>query len=387
MIGIVVWTHTALRLVPLRMSSDECVLPMDDTEMAKLRAEMLASTRSYDLTLTAGPIAAPIVAFMSYEAVARETRQAIEFFGQRNAWFSADGNSYEIEILAPTINGVVMPAIAIALGTLAATTISTLRERQLDVRERLNNELCDVELLRAALNALDDDDFTVPGASSALATQLLRDYVARLIFESKPGTETDLYEARQIADNELNQLAMLLHVTNDRHKRSESVSSVAMPLIANLASHRSARLADQAATYPAIHYAVLALTALSIIVSFLLESDQEVLRFLDAIQLRLLFAILVGCFSGLAALIIDLSDLNKGGFRITPTFAQLFAVRDNLDFDLCLKEAGVDPLRTILRLDDAPPMPLLFPTPPVNSVLHNGTVAVTRRDDAASDSS
>ena len=44
---------------------------------------------------------------------------------------SVDGGAYEIAILTPTINGVVMPALSIAFGTLTATTINTLRQRQL----------------------------------------------------------------------------------------------------------------------------------------------------------------------------------------------------------------------------------------------------------------
>ncbi|KAJ8611301.1 hypothetical protein CTAYLR_006601 [Chrysophaeum taylorii] len=321
---------------------EECVLPMDEAQLEATRQDLEAQTRTFDATLAALPFVMPTLAFASYEFVARETREALDLFGGRN-WLSIDGNAYEIEILAPLVNGVVMPSIAIALGTVAATTISSLRDRQLEVRERLNSELCDLELLRAAVNALDDDDFKLARGvdqPAALATALLRDYVSRLILEAKPGTTTRTLETRRVTDNELAPLAALLHSVDDSTKRSEPVPATAHPLIASLSNHRSYRLALQAATYPPIHYAVLAFLSLSILVSYLLESDQEVLRFVDALQLRLLFSVLVGVFTAFASLIVDLSDLNRGGFRVTPAYAQLFAIHDQLDFDLCHKQGG-----------------------------------------------
>lgn len=328
--------HSSRRKVSLRrpaLNDEECVVPASPELVARTRSRLLEETRTFDSTLSLFPIVTPIAAYLAYETIARETRGLIDTIGQRQAWFSADGNAYEIEILAPLINGVVMPAIAIALGTTAATTISTLRERQLAVRGFFNNELCGLESLRAAVKSLRQEDFLVSGTGPARAIELLRDYVARLILESKPGTTAEEVEMRRIADNELVELSALLHAVSQ--KRQTTVEA-AHNLIASLSTHRSNRVAEQAATYPAIHYAVLALCSLSIIASFLLESDQEVLRFLDAIQLRLLFAILVGVFSGIAALIVDLSDLNSGGFRITPTYSQLFEIHDNLQFDTCL---------------------------------------------------
>lgn len=315
-------------------SDDECFLPSSPELVARTRSRLLEETRTFDSTLSLFPIVTPAAAFVAYETIARETRGLIDTIGQRQAWFSADGNAYEIEILAPLINGVVMPAIAIALGTTAATTISTLRERQLAVRGFLNNELCSLESLRVAVKSLRDDDFVGEGKGGpSRSIELLRDYVARLILESKPGTTAKEVEERRVAENELVELSSLLHLVSQRR---QTTVEAAHNIIASLSHQRSNRVAEQAATYPAIHYAVLAFCSLSIIVSFLLESDQEVLRFLDAIQLRLLFAILVGVFSGIAALIVDLSDLNSGGFRVTPTYSQLFEIHDNLQFDMCV---------------------------------------------------
>ena len=109
---------------------------------------------------------------------------------------------------------------------------------------------------------------------------------------------------------------------------------------------RSNRVAILATAYPPIHFVVLSALASSIVLAFLLETDQEVLRFLDALQLRLLFTILIGVFSALAALVVDLADPFRGAYRITPTVAQLFPLRAAFDYDVCSKQGDLDDARS-----------------------------------------
>ena len=94
--------------------------------------------------------------------------------------------------------------------------------------------------------------------------------------------------------------------------------------------------------YPPIHYAILGALASSIVLAFLLESDQEVLRFLDALQLRILFTILVGVFSGVTSLVVDLADPFRGAYRITSTVAQFFPLREALIGDVACKRSALD---------------------------------------------
>ena len=69
---------------------------------------------------------------------------------------------------------------------------------------------------------------------------------------------------------------------------------------------------------------------ISIIVVFLIETDQETLAFLDAVQLKILFSILVGVFTSAAVLISDLQDPFRGSYLITPTIAQIYVIKDTL---------------------------------------------------------
>jgi len=312
--------------------SEECVVVPSDELLAETHALLTRETRTYDWTLACVPVLSPFLAFSTYEGVARETRAVIEWFDRQNAWFSADGNLYEIEILTPLVTGVVMPTLAVALATLAATTISTLRQRQLDVREALNAELCELALLRATVLAIDDDALVA-------ALTLLRDYASRLILECRPGEPA--MERLAIADNELVDLAALFHRLNSKHSNA-LLGGTAQPLIQSLSGRRAKRLAEFDATYPFTHYLVLVLCSVAIAVDYLLESDQEILRFLDAVQLRILWAILIGVFASLASLITDLSDIYRGAFRLTPVVAQLFPLRSNIVLDICQRQPVED---------------------------------------------
>ena len=63
----------------------------------------------------------------------------------------AAGAQFANNLLRPTITGVVVPVISIALATLVSTTVNVLRARQVDIRALVNKEACDLRLLRRAM--------------------------------------------------------------------------------------------------------------------------------------------------------------------------------------------------------------------------------------------
>ena len=80
---------------------------------------------------------------------------------------------------------IVMPSLSISFGTLVATTVNTLRQRQLDLRVLLNQELSAVQLLRVGLDANFRGATTMNAREAdARAALLLEGYVARVIQES-----------------------------------------------------------------------------------------------------------------------------------------------------------------------------------------------------------
>lgn len=66
----------------------------------------------------------------------------------------------------------------------------------------------------------------------------------------------------------------------------------------------------------------------SVIFGFLLAADQQTLLFLAPVQLRVLFAVLVGALTATACICADLNDPFRGAFQITPSSEQLLLIRD-----------------------------------------------------------
>ena len=90
---------------------------------------------------------------------------------------------------------------------------------------------------------------------------------------------------------------------------------------------RSERLALLQTTFPLVHWMSMVLLGASIVGCFLITTDEKALQFLDFLQLRLLFTILVGALSGITSICIDMNDPYSGSFRITPSAAQLYVIR------------------------------------------------------------
>ena len=107
-----------------------------------------------------------------------------------------------------------------------------------------------------------------------------------------------------------------------------------------------------------MHWFVVAQLALSIVVAFLIESNQEVLQFLNALQLRVLFGLraaargpsaraggadesrfegarrLIAVCSSTAALCFDLADPFRGRFSVVTATQQIARLEDLLSDDV-----------------------------------------------------
>ena len=127
-----------------------CELPVYLFEEDELsRAASNREKERFRLSLTIIPVVAPIVAFLSYDFVYLAFHEILD---ATRMWFSVDGGKSEIELITPLINGVVQPATGFVFGTLLASTIGSLRNRQVAIRASLNKEACDLRTLDSVLN-------------------------------------------------------------------------------------------------------------------------------------------------------------------------------------------------------------------------------------------
>ena len=109
-----------------------------------------------------------------------------------------------------------------------------------------------------------------------------------------------------------------------------------------LYEERSKRITALRSLFPPLHFVIVATLAVSICIAFLLESNQDLLMFLNAIQLRILWTMLVGTFSALAIVCYDLSNPFRGSYQISKSVDQLYTIRLTLRASLRAEEAEAE---------------------------------------------
>jgi Protein of unknown function (DUF4239) len=121
-----------------------CVLDDDDGVAYRMEAPFVVGV----------PAIAPIVAFLTFDYCAKAYRALTEFLSS-NKWVAVDGGAYQAKMITPAINGLVVPAIALLFATLTSTTITTLRQRQVDVRRAINMEAGELRAIECLLDAIE----------------------------------------------------------------------------------------------------------------------------------------------------------------------------------------------------------------------------------------
>ena len=314
------------------------------------------------------PIMLPVIAYLGYDPIATLFATCLDILGNsQNNWVAVDGGAYQAKIIAPAINGVVVPAVSILFANLIGTTVSTLRQRQLDIHTCLNTEAGQLRILQQCLVVLSSSSSssttsststTPTTASSSIPCQrYLAQYVTRLIAESQPSRffllDGEHRQQQQVQlqpqwddslDTELNavwmELAQLGTTTttvngadnkNNRNNNYALMLSQAHSACSRLYDERAKRISALKEQFPPLHFGILAALALSICVAFLLETKQDILVFLNAIQLRILWSMLVGTFTALGIVCYDLSHPFQGSYQINNnTVQQLYSIRKTL---------------------------------------------------------
>lgn len=238
--------------------------------------------------------------------------------------------------LTPAINGIIIPGLAITGGTLVGITVSSLRQRQLDVRANLNKEACDLTFLEIALaNGLGPGSATEDTGLYPRVLLYLRQYVNRILKESSPDVDIRLLGRSGVADTELCGMLSAMEFCGV----PEGLKTKVENSVKSLHDERAVRIACLSTAFPEIHWIILALLAISIIVCFLVETDQSEGRFLyelpeNSFRLRLIFALQVGTFSGLTALCGDLNDVFRGSFNLSDSTEQFRTILGILDSEI-----------------------------------------------------
>ena len=127
-------------------------------------------------------------------------------------------------------------------------------------------------------------------------------------------------------DSELNGLTRQLNMAHGNvipsHVADELYSSVT-----RLREQRTHRITALQSVYPPLHYAILVVLAFAECVAYLIETDQELLVFLNAVQLKILWSMLVGTFVACFAVVLDLRTPFTGSYQISASVDQLHTIK------------------------------------------------------------
>ncbi|CAJ1346979.1 unnamed protein product [Effrenium voratum] len=249
--------------------------------------------------------------------------------------------------LTPATNGIVIASLSIAFGTLTSLTISSLRQRQKEIRQYLNKEACEIRMLQALFLACFRIAAREPPAARLRrgfeedeasihfrCLELLQMYAARIYSESTVEADASALLRQTLSDTELlGILSLLVKVQSIPDFSVMSVRDDVGGRVSRLNDFRSDRLSSINTAFPPLHWVILGLLASSISLCFLIEVDQSEGRFLaerpqDSLRLQLVFTIMSGSFCGLTALCADLNDLFRGSFNVNESASQLKVVQE-----------------------------------------------------------
>jgi len=265
------------------------------------------------------PIVAPILAYFTYEELASSVNLIEDFLDSQRSWIAVDGGAYQAKIIAPAVNGVVVPSISILFATLISNTVSSLRQRILDIREAINMEAGDLRVLSTMVDSYPDD------CDQNKCRSYLIQYTSRLIAESRPGVKVNSLEPTGMDSEMFGMLQQLNVIASSDVEVPGPLLSESYGAVMRLNNERCRRISSLQSTYPSLHYAIVSMLAVSICVAFLMETNQELLIFLNSIQLRILWTMLIGTFSALAVVCYDLCDPFAGSNNVRTNVASVVA--------------------------------------------------------------
>lgn len=277
------------------------------------------------------PLILPFLAYASFDYAEMAFGHFYEFLAKDQSFHPVDGGKLQANLISPTLNGIVLPMCTFLFSTLVSTSISTLRNRLTSVKECLTKEAGDLQKLVLLLEYF-------PTEAKAKSQHLIYNYCQRLIEESNDGYNHDSFTGS--IDVEINKLMMLLNELELKQNVGEdiprSISDQSLIAIDNLNENRLSRMTQLREPFPVLHYIILGSLPIAIIFSFLMQTNNDTLRFLDEIQLKILWTMLFGVLSLIAVVIYDLQGPFRGSYRVSNAIEQVQLIKRDLEKEMSM---------------------------------------------------
>ena len=249
------------------------------------------SSASFDLWLII-PIILPFAAYNTFDSVQASYSAFYNLLASGSNFQVVDGGALQARIISPILNGIVLPTSSLLFSTLVSNTVGTLRNRLNVVKECLTQEAGDVQKIMLLM--------AYYPSSVKVETELyLIHYCNRLLAESQDSYDHEDFTGS--ADTEINQLMVMLNdlsetrsitraspartlsrtalkctTNSDEDEQlplSSSIVTQSFTAIDNLNSNRLMRMTQLRAPYPFLHYAILIALPITIIFSFLMQTN------------------------------------------------------------------------------------------------------------------
>ena len=255
--------------------------------------------RVREVVLWSIPLLATLLSFVSFGKVAvgfhswiRSSSESLGFWIPR----SDVEVDLQTQVVTQVINGPVITSVSLLFAALVSTTVSTLHNRQLEMRRSSSRFLSSLRALRVLMQ------------HERFPSRLQDTVRACVISLEQAGLDKSaLGNGNQEMDTVLEELAQCL-----RFEQHETYRE-AYDVVKIMRAEREQSLTTWSTGFPTMHYVALGLLGTAISISFLVATDQS-MHILESLQVRLLWSILIGSFTSLAVVCYDLSSPFAGAY-------------------------------------------------------------------------
>ena len=254
----------------------------------------------------------------SFQALARNFRRLVEWASRNHSWIPTSEQAVNLQtnVVTQVVNGPVITSVSILFATLASLTISNLYQRQTDIRQTYAMEVEALRELKLWIASASSKSRHISGE------EILQKYIHQFGEEVAQTKRASLLASVWDGDIFLMKLLewcqdLLIHHT----ARHDMIISQIQQALQTILEQRHLRWLALTTTFPMVHWMTLGFLALGIAVAYLVAVDQQDFLLFDALQIKILWGVLIGGFTSLGILCYDLSRPFGGAYQVRATFA------------------------------------------------------------------
>jgi hypothetical protein len=274
------------------------------------------------------PAIAAVVSYLSFGHVSSMFHSLVLWISN-DTWFPDTDEKVNLQsnVITQVVNGPVVTSISVLFATLISVTVSSLHSRQQDVQVSLINEIQALRQLQALLSSPLHHNF-LSAAERHVADEQV-DLLGVCVSTEARTTQRRPHKTNhhEYIDSQSAQLLTFcdeielsyLVKPRGRHDPRMLLGRI-RETVASVRTERKNRWVAVTSQFPAVHYFTLGLLVVSILLSFLVTTDEAEFIFLKGLQVRILWSVLVTCFSSLAVVCGDLADVYSGNYAVATDF-------------------------------------------------------------------